>query len=609
MAKNWWQKIMSAGAVLLVGAILLSGVGGNMPLSVPEQVGAQDEAPTCESVVRDALRMVGSACVGLGQNEACYGNARVQLIPRDDVQILSFENAGDTVPLQEIRALYTDAYDPERNTWGVALMTVLADLPENSSETMTFMLLGDAAIEDATVPGVVCRANNSSPSTINVRSGPSTDNPVLFQADPGDNLAVTGLTADGWLRVQSEAGTAWTSADFYELSCPDEQRLPTVSPDDIVSNSPMQVIRLDSNPDSFCSDAPNGLLIQSPEGQRANIIINGVEMSFASAGFINIDENGLNVTGLAGEIEVTVPEGARAGDFETERPGSADISSLGESSDDVSETANEGTDSTESTGTASVEGDENSVGNTSVADLGNRSVTILPGLSTTIGQNEDGTLQAPTPPDLREDTSELLPAYLDVAANGTDYDEAVIRATGDITRAQELLDQRECGVGGSFTIDLPIVANENDPDPVLSVTYVGGSTVAGSDILLASRRDFSTLQVNCLNAGSQILIVTLAQDDGTTLNVGVVVYVRGEGDPRTDEPNSTRPGDDDDDDDASSTRPNDDDGDDDDASSTRPNDDDGDDGDEGDDDAAGAKPPDNIDPTAVATEDRTEVNR
>lgn len=208
---------------ILILVVLLS-----LP-ATPQTAFSQDgDDDSCVSIVEQALQSVGSACAELGRNEACYGHINVDATFREDIEA-QFETNGDIVDVGDLQSLLTQAADPTGETWGVALVNLQADLPDDSEDNVTLVLFGDAEITSA---------------------------------------------------VSDDPDSEFTA--------------------------PMQAITLRSGQTDACEQAPDGLLIRSPEGQRARVMVNGVELTLSSATFITADANSdMGIQGLEGEIEVT----------------------------------------------------------------------------------------------------------------------------------------------------------------------------------------------------------------------------------------------------------------------------------------------------------------
>ena len=99
------------------------------------------------------MQAVDAACTGLGRGEACYGHTRVEVTPRDEDAALAFAAPADRVPLLGLRRLTTAPLDLDSEEWGVAVLSlqtaVEGALP---GQAVTFLLMGDATLEDAAPP-------------------------------------------------------------------------------------------------------------------------------------------------------------------------------------------------------------------------------------------------------------------------------------------------------------------------------------------------------------------------------------------------------------------------------------------------------------------------
>lgn len=214
------KAIFRTVAVLLFAALLRAS------FEIPNAASQGDDEDSCTIVAEAALERVGSACAEMGRNEACYGHFPISVELLEDAHG-QFEKDGDLIDLIALQSLQTSAADPETGEWGIALMTVQADLPDDSDESMTFVLFGDTEIESAV----------------------------------------------------------------------------TESNTDETPMSPMQAITISNGDNESCSEAPDGLLVRSPDGQRARINVNGIEMTFSSIGFLHAQADGdLRLVVLEGEV-------------------------------------------------------------------------------------------------------------------------------------------------------------------------------------------------------------------------------------------------------------------------------------------------------------------
>ncbi|MGJ3240268.1 MAG: thrombospondin type 3 repeat-containing protein [Anaerolineae bacterium] len=104
----------------------------------------------CSAIVEDALLAVEDFCGELGRNQACYGNVALTAQAQPDALDFQFQSTGDVVDVADILSLEMSAFDPEVGVWGVAVMSLQADIPNTlPGQNITFILFGDVAIENA----------------------------------------------------------------------------------------------------------------------------------------------------------------------------------------------------------------------------------------------------------------------------------------------------------------------------------------------------------------------------------------------------------------------------------------------------------------------------
>lgn len=311
------------------GLLIFMSINESKPEIAHSQDGGDDDA-ACTTLIDEALVTMGSACAEVGNNEACYGNILVAATLNEETDG-QFETSGDIVDLNDLEALFTQPANPDDGTWGVALMTVQADLPVYSGASVTFVLFGNANIQDAsTMPvsdgdsdteaaePVTCDITNSGGSNINVRGGPSTNDEIVNVFGAGETaIADARNEAGDWVHVDYAGTDGWLYTPLIEAAC-DVQSLaifdPNASTDTDSSTAEtseptytyMQAITLESGNSEACDRSPDGLLVRSPEGRRARIVVNGVELTMSSAGFITAQADGdMVIQGLEGSIDVS----------------------------------------------------------------------------------------------------------------------------------------------------------------------------------------------------------------------------------------------------------------------------------------------------------------
>ncbi|MBN1679034.1 MAG: SH3 domain-containing protein [Anaerolineae bacterium] len=281
--------------------VLAAGSASTHPAPVQAQGGE------CPALYERAMQIIGSACANMGANEACYGHTLVTATFQPGASGVRFDASGDVANLTDLQALVSRPADPASDTWGIAMMKVQADLPDGSGNAMTFVLVGDSEIHNAATSGGLptCAATNG-PGNVNMRSGPGTTYGVLDVLPRGAVVLANGTnTARDWLRLEYEGTVGWVSASLLTLDC-DIQNLMAVEPGADVTVRPMQVFTLANSPNSPCEEAPNGLLVHSPTGERTHIMVNGVQLEFASDGFMTaVPDQSLDISGITGEIKAT----------------------------------------------------------------------------------------------------------------------------------------------------------------------------------------------------------------------------------------------------------------------------------------------------------------
>ncbi len=263
--------------------ILLAGV----PL--PAVLMAQDDDAACPALVETALAAIDEACTGLARDTACYGHTRVDASFWDETGDLAFDQPSDQVPLAGLRTITTHPLDLDSETWGLAALHVQADVPDTlPGQAVTFLLMGDTILENAVEPSaevepVAATVTTSDGSNANLRSGPSTTNNVVFSAASGSTLELVGVDATGdWYEVAlDDGGFAWI-ADFLVHAEADALDALPVS-DSRSPYGPMQSFYFTTGlGQPACQEAPDALLVQSPDDVTVTFAINGLEVSIGS---------------------------------------------------------------------------------------------------------------------------------------------------------------------------------------------------------------------------------------------------------------------------------------------------------------------------------------
>lgn len=279
--QSFIQRSLIVGGCFIAGMVVFAFGFGLLPVPAAAQTGG-----VCPPVVTQALQSVGVACDGLGRNSACYGYNAVSATFNTPQRTGFFSRVGDTSGLLELETLRTAPLDLARNEWGVALMNVQASLPNSlPGQSVTFLLLGDAQIENAVDPATAFRGG----IPVNVRTTSVT---TLFQQPDATSDVVATLEAnaalpadarsadDGWFRVSQGGQYGWVSRTALTVP-PPAARLPVFTPD--VSAAPMQAFFLRTGVGApVCSDAPDALVIQGPQNLTVDLNVNGADIRVGS---------------------------------------------------------------------------------------------------------------------------------------------------------------------------------------------------------------------------------------------------------------------------------------------------------------------------------------
>lgn len=295
---------------LLLGVLALIALA-NPIATQPSSHAQDDDTLACDALIQQAIAEVASICSGIGRNEACYGNGPVSAVLRDGS--FFFEVPGDIIPVEHIETLITRPADPEQGEWGIVLMDIQADLPDSSDGAVRLLFYGGVTVNNqiaanATVP--TCTLTNGSANNINIRSGPATSFSAVDILDQGASLSALGRNEDGsWLYTEQ----GWVAASVVEVDCELTDLAVTTGTDTVVT-APMQAFTVQMSDKATCQAAPAGLLIQSPKGETAKLVINNVELSVGSTAYISLrhDNHRLTISNLEGQVKVTAATTTRA---------------------------------------------------------------------------------------------------------------------------------------------------------------------------------------------------------------------------------------------------------------------------------------------------------
>ncbi len=303
MLPKFNYKWMLGAALMVIFAVLL----GSSPFEQSHHTTyAQTnlQADACNSMVEEALKLVAIRCLDVGRNEACYGNSAISATLKDDS--LAFETPGDIIPVSAIDALITRPINPDSQEWGVAMLNIQADLPDQD-DSVQILVFGGAQVTPNTTELAAdtptCNFTNTSGRNLNLRAGPGENFAVFDVLDADETLQVYGRSADGvWLR----SSRGWVYAADGTLDCASADELRLIENTQDAYSAPMQSFTLRVDDEARCDAVPSGLLIQTPTGETANLQINNVELKIGSTAFITMGgkQKSMTVTSLDGNVDV-----------------------------------------------------------------------------------------------------------------------------------------------------------------------------------------------------------------------------------------------------------------------------------------------------------------
>lgn len=270
---------VAAGAVIAAALIIWT-------LLPPVQPTVAQGGSVCPPIVVRALESVGSACAGLGRNSACYGYRSVFATFSTPQPVGFFSRVGDIADVFTLETVRTSPLDLARRQWGVALLNLQASLPNTlPGQNLTFLLLGDAQIENAVTPEMAFRGgvpvNMRTTVSANLYQTPSFDSPVIGTVEADVPLAADARSEDdAWFRVTYADRYGWAARTVLDIPAP-AARLPVYSPQ--TNPSPMQTFFLRTGAGSpACDEAPDALIVQGPRGMTIDFTVNGANLRIGS---------------------------------------------------------------------------------------------------------------------------------------------------------------------------------------------------------------------------------------------------------------------------------------------------------------------------------------
>lgn len=266
-------------------------------------------AADCPTLVKQALAVTEDLCKETENNQACYGNIRLQAKPTSQAKNFVFSKPGDHANIADIKSLQLSPMTLESGEWGVALMHVQANLPNTNHNNLLLLAFGDVFLENAApVPTIL--DGEVGDDFVNVRWLPTTDSRTLIALKPGQKVKVIERLGDNsWLRINlpddGEAG--WIKTELLNMKG-DLNTLRTSGATQPYYR-PMQAFTFKSGTSGgqACAEIPqDGLLIQTPEGAgEVQLWINQVVIKLGSTVYFQARPDGdMTVTTLEGHATI-----------------------------------------------------------------------------------------------------------------------------------------------------------------------------------------------------------------------------------------------------------------------------------------------------------------
>ncbi len=264
----------------------------------------------CTALVTRALEALGNNCSLLEDTSACYGYNQVLASFFQPQAAGFFTRPADRAALPDLETIQTSPLNLESDQWGIAVMSLRANLPNTlPGQQVTFLLLGDAAVNNDVLPDQAVAAATPVPVTtlarLNLHSGPGLNSNVLRLIEANSTLDVDALSEDGgWLRTSVDGVPGWINRAV--VTAPAElTTLPVVGE---TSRTPMQAFYFSTGVGQpLCEEAPSLVAIQSPDGLHVEMTVNGATIRVGSTITLQtLPDNSIALTVHQGSVETEV---------------------------------------------------------------------------------------------------------------------------------------------------------------------------------------------------------------------------------------------------------------------------------------------------------------
>ncbi len=272
----------------------------------------------CADLVERAILALADNCDSLDRNSACYGYNAVSAVFSQIVPTDYFTRPADRAGLLDLLSIQTTPLDVDADRWGIAVMSMQANLPNTlPGQAVTVLLLGDSTIQNRVNPldvaPIATPVEVTMTSASNARTAPSDASNTVGRVQMGDSFLADALNSDGtWLRVVVDDMPAWIRRDATD-SPSGLADLPVITSP---IQSPMQAFYFTTGVGNIgCAEAPNTITIKSPQNVTVDLSVNGVDIRIGSTITLrNSAPNELAFTVQEGHLETSTGEYIEAGD-------------------------------------------------------------------------------------------------------------------------------------------------------------------------------------------------------------------------------------------------------------------------------------------------------
>jgi uncharacterized protein YraI len=299
------------------------------PESTPQAQTADSSQPTstlpdpvCPALVQESFTAAEQVCAGIAPGEGCIGNGTVETIFAGNVDGGEFSSPGNRIRLTSIRELYVRTAGTAGNVWSVVSGRIeLSSTDGALPVAVSSLIFGDATLIDT---GEVASSSAFSGTVLaqfgmNVRRAPDANATAIWQLSAGEQIVVTGRTADReWLRMvipNQFAGVGWVYAPYIEVAGGVDQ-LPFVTEQSPAPQlvapefGPLQSLEFLSAvtpPDCDPAIPDSGILLQTPNGvpDEVRIRFNGAIIAWNGTLFVQGLSDALQVSVLEGQANIT----------------------------------------------------------------------------------------------------------------------------------------------------------------------------------------------------------------------------------------------------------------------------------------------------------------